>query len=82
MKYYQIIVEFRKAYMKLNYLKNKMTVNELFIWTENWCRNNGIPNVLVDNFKRLVLAYIDKEWHEKAIEKGMKKYFRASIVIC
>ncbi len=82
MKDYRVVVEFRRAYRKLGYEKNKMKVSELFAWVAKWCKNNRIPNDFVRDFQQLALAYVDKEWYENAIERGMKKYSRAYIVIC
>ncbi len=68
MKYYKIIVKFRIAYQKLQYVKNNMTLPTLNRWVKNWCMKNEIfDEVITNTFFHLALSYVDKETCEEDI---------------
>ena len=73
MKYYQIIVDFRKAYRKLNYLKNKFTVDDLFVWVKGWCGEHKIPENMIGCFYILGLAYVDEDIQHSIIYHWEKR---------
>ena len=73
MKYYKIIVKFRKGYRKLNYVGCGMTVGALCVWVKEWCNQNGIPSELYYDFKQLALSYTETDFHGKFIERGLRK---------
>lgn len=81
MKSYQIILNFRKAYFKLEYRKRNLTVNYLHKWTKIWCQQNNIPNYLLSSFQALAVSYMEKEWQEHYIPYILKKlkYSKTSI---
>ena len=69
MKNNQIILEFRKAFRRLDYAKNKMTVWELEVWSKTWCRQNGISEDLYINFRTLAFAYAEEEMEENYLSR-------------
>lgn len=73
MKYYGMILEFRKSYRKLDYFGRGMTVSELCIWVQGWCNEKGIAGNLYYDFKQLALAYVERDFHERAIERELRK---------
>lgn len=73
MKYYQIIVNFRKSYRKLNYVEKKLTVGDLFRWVNEWCEENRIPENISGCFHDLALSYVDEELDTRSIYLWAKR---------
>ena len=72
MKDFGQILAFRRAYHKLRYWESKMTISQLWVWVEKWCRENGLF-YLCREFQELGLAYTQKECKERIIERVIKK---------
>lgn len=73
MKYSKLILEFRKAYYKLNYLKSGMTVYTLREWVKEWCKGKGEALSLYNDFYLLALAYVGKDCQEECLAKYLKR---------
>ncbi len=73
MKYYKIIVKFRIAYRKLQYVKSKLTVWALQEWAKSWCKENGIPEDLFSEFEYLANAYAEEDFYQACIERNLKR---------
>lgn len=73
MKYYKILIQFRREYQKLNYLHNKQTLADLYHWAFEWCRVYNIPENLYSSFFELAMAYSEKEWHENFLYYRLKE---------
>ena len=73
MKDFQIIIDFRVAYQKCDYINSDMTIKNLGDWVEEWCSRNSIPIDLWQCFQSLAMAYTDKEFEENLILREMKK---------
>ena len=73
MKNEQLVLNFRKAFRKLNYDKNKLTVVFLEKWSNTWCRENGIPQNLYLSFRTLATAYAEQEINENYLPRELKK---------
>ena len=78
MKDYQIIVEFRKAYRKLNYVKNQLTVGDLCAFVREWCNEYSIPKNMFSLFEELAFTYVDQDFDTLAICKWCKMQRRKS----
>lgn len=74
MKEYKIIVDFRRAYLKLNYANEDITLTEVYAWVEEWCKKQGIiePS-FINTFRLLVHAYANKDLIEKILLRYHKK---------
>lgn len=64
MKQGKIILEFRRAFCKLEYRKNRMTVEDLKQWIITWCAENRISRYYYAHFEMLAFAYAEKEYQE------------------
>ena len=73
MKYSKLILEFRKAYYKLKYFESDMTVYTLREWVKEWCKENGVPLAIYNDFYSLTLAYVEKEHQEECLAKRLKR---------
>ena len=69
----KIILEFRRAFRKLNYEKSKMKVGDLDRWSNTWCHENGIPEDLFISFRILAYAYAEQEMSENFLPREIRK---------
>ncbi len=73
MKTDDIVLQFRRAYHKLGYVKNKLTVGFLDEWTTEWCVENGIVGSDISFFIVLGQAYATKELYEHDVRLWYKR---------
>ena len=73
MKNFELVIEFRKSYYGLNYLKSKYRVNDLILWTNQWCQRMGLPQDLYSVFEHLAISYVEKDFVENYIYNLQKK---------
>ena len=78
MKDYQIIVEFRKAYRKLNYVENQLTVGDLCAFIRGWCNEYSIPKNMFSLFEELAFTYADQDFVTRTIYNWWKMGRRKS----
>lgn len=69
----KIILEFRRAFRKLNYTKSKMTITDLREWSNIWCLENNISKNLYLSFHVLVFAYAEQELSENSLPREIRK---------
>lgn len=50
MRYYKMIVSFRREYLKLNYFQTDKNLAYLYNWNIDWCIANDIPQDLYTTF--------------------------------
>ena len=68
-----IILEFRRAFRKLNYARSKLTVNDICKWTHTWCTKNNVPQNFYYDFRELAFAYAYTELYENTIPRALRK---------
>ena len=75
MKNFEIVLNFRRDFLHLEYRKNKLTVSNLRDWVKKWCTVHNIPVELEHSFCSLAIAYAEKEWQEHYIPMYYKKHY-------
>ena len=73
MRYYKMIVSFRREYLKLNYFQTDKNLAYSYNWNIDWCIANDIPQDLHATFFELARAYSEKEWMEKFLYQQLKR---------
>ena len=73
MKDFDLVLAFRRAYFQFNYIYDKeKNLNDLYQWTNEWCKENGIPDDMYNLFFHLAQTYVDKEFKEALIVRYTK----------
>ena len=73
MKYYQVIIDFRRDYLKLGYERSEMQVGDLERWTYAWCKKNNIQEEDYRCFRDLAFAYAEIALSERVIYRSLKR---------
>ena len=77
MKRYEMVLNFRRAFFKFDYVKdNTKKLSDLRQWVDEWCKENGLGGDRHNLFFELALIYAEKEYQENLVILHIKRLER------